>query len=50
MHQWVDTTVGDTFWTQYRTLPVAGAATTTINDTSPTGDRWNLAAVEILSS
>jgi hypothetical protein len=51
VHQWVDTGVGDTFWTQYRTLPVASAGTTaTINDTSPTGDRWNLAAVEILSS
>ena len=24
VHQWVDTAVGDTFWTQYRTLPVAG--------------------------
>ena len=41
--------VGDTYWTQRRsaTTPAAGTPVT-INDTAPTGDRWNLSLVEIL--
>jgi chitodextrinase len=40
---------GDTFWTQRQTspTPLAGA-TVTINDTVPSGDRWDLALVEVL--
>ena len=49
VHQWVDTAVGDTFWVQARSTAVANANTAVqINDTSPTNDRWNLAAVEIV--
>jgi hypothetical protein len=40
---------GDTFWTQRRNGPTPAAGTTvTINDTAPTGDRWDLALVEVL--
>jgi len=50
VHQWVDTAVGDTLWVQPRSSPTAASGTlVTINDTSPTNDRWNLASVEILS-
>jgi fibronectin type 3 domain-containing protein len=39
---------GDTFWTQRQTATTAAAgATVTINDTAPTGDRWDLALVEV---
>jgi chitodextrinase len=41
--------VGDTFWVQrLNNLSTAAGQTLTINDTSPTTDRWNLAAIEIL--
>ncbi|MBO0728095.1 MAG: fibronectin type III domain-containing protein, partial [Acidimicrobiaceae bacterium] len=50
-NQWVDTGNGDTFWVQDQNAPVAaGGSSTTINDTSPTTDRWNMAGVEILGS
>jgi hypothetical protein len=40
---------GDTFWVQRRTNPSASAGVVvTINDTAPTGDRYNLVAIEIL--
>ena len=46
----MDTTAGDTFWSQTTTAAVANAGTAvTINDTAPTADRYNLAAVEILA-
>ena len=46
--QWVDTTAGDTFWLQNRSGAVASVGTVvTINDTAPSADRWNLAAVEV---
>ena len=49
IHQVIENTVGDTFWVQARTTPTASAGTTTqISDTAPTGDRWNLVAVEIV--
>jgi fibronectin type 3 domain-containing protein len=50
VHQWVDTSVGDTFWVQ-NVVEAFGAAgsTATINDSAPTTDRWNLAAIEILA-
>ncbi|WP_169739988.1 IPT/TIG domain-containing protein [Actinospica robiniae] len=39
---------GDTYWVQYVTAPIPSAGTAvTVNDTAPTGDRWNLALVEI---
>ena len=51
VHQWIDTTMGDTFWVQSRSTPVAAAGTVaTINDTSPSTDRFNLAAIEILAA
>jgi hypothetical protein len=50
VHQWVQTAVGDTFWVQAWTAPTGAAGTTVqLNDTAPTNDRWNFAAVEILT-
>ena len=50
VHQFVDTAVGDTFWVQNRTGPVAAAGTTSqLNDTAPTTDRWNFASVEVIA-
>lgn len=41
--------VGDTLWVQRQNAATPFAATpVTLNDTAPTTDRWNLAAVEIL--
>ena len=41
--------VGDTYWVQRQGSPTASSgATVTINDTSPTGDRYNLSTVEVL--
>ncbi|WP_426592550.1 galactose oxidase-like domain-containing protein [Cellulomonas sp. McL0617] len=41
--------VGDTFWVQSRSVPGGPAGSSvTLNDTSPTTDRWNVAALEIL--
>jgi Bacterial Ig domain/Lysyl oxidase len=40
----------DTYWTQYATTPsVAAGQTMTLNDTAPTSDPWNMAAVEVLA-
>ncbi len=49
LRQYLDTNTGDTFWSQY-TGQVTGAlgSEVTLNDTAPTNDRWNMAAVEIL--
>jgi hypothetical protein len=45
------TAAGDTYWVQMRSGPTYSAGTVAaINDTSPTTDQWNLAAVEILPS
>ena len=42
-------TVGDTFWVQSQTAPGGAAGSlVTLNDTSPTTDRWNFSAIEIL--
>jgi Domain of unknown function (DUF4082)/Bacterial Ig domain/Fibronectin type III domain/Lysyl oxidase len=48
LNQYLDTKTGDTFWSQY-TGQVTGAAgsTVTLNDTAPTNDQWNMAAVEV---
>lgn len=49
VHQWVDSPVGDTFWTQCANAATAAAGTVvTLNDTAPTADRSNFAAVEII--
>jgi hypothetical protein len=50
VHEWRDTAVGDDFWVQRLTTPTAAAgAPVTMNATAPTADRWNLAAVEVLT-
>lgn len=42
--------VGDTYWVQMQNAPTASSgATVFINDTAPTGDRYNLSLVEILA-
>jgi hypothetical protein len=43
--------VGDTYWVQMQSspTPLSGTAVT-INDTAPTGDRYNLSIVEILAA
>ena len=41
-------TIGDTYWVQRTTTAVASTGTSvTINDTAPTGDRYNLSICEI---
>ena len=48
VHQWIDTTTGRTFWVQAVSGVIVNAGTSVqLNDTAPTGDRWNLSAVEI---
>jgi len=48
VHQWIDTASSRTFWVQAAAAPIAAAGTpVALNVTSPTGDRWNLAAVEL---
>lgn len=43
--------VGDTYWVQRTsaTTPAAGTAVT-LNDTAPTGDMWDLAAIEVVAA
>ena len=49
VHQWVETVLGDTFWVQAWSGSVSAAGTTVrLNDTAPTTDRWNFAAVEVV--
>jgi len=49
LQQTLETGAGDTFWTQYATAPSsASGQTMTLDDTAPTKDRWNLAAIEVL--
>ncbi|HET9642394.1 MAG TPA: galactose oxidase-like domain-containing protein, partial [Burkholderiaceae bacterium] len=49
VHQWLETTLGDTYWVQRLSDPVATAGSVvTINDTAPTTDRWNLSIVEVV--
>ena len=43
--------VGDTYWVQMQSSPILLSGTTVIiNDTAPTGDRYNLSIVEILAA
>jgi len=50
-HQWLSTPTGDTYWVQNTTTPTASAGVVVqINDTAPTTDRFNLAAVEVVAA
>jgi hypothetical protein len=45
------TSTGDTYWVQMQNSPTALSGTTvSINDTAPTGDRYNLSIVEVLAA
>jgi hypothetical protein len=49
LEQWVNAGAGDTYWTQYTSVPISPAGSAvTVTDTAPTSDRWNLAAVELI--
>ena len=49
VHQDVATGPGDTYWVQRMTAVTPTAGTTvTINDTAPTGDKFNMTIVEVL--
>jgi YVTN family beta-propeller protein len=51
LSQWVDTAPGETFWAQEQVAPAPSAgAVATLDDSSPTGDAWNMAAVEFLAA
>jgi len=48
VHQYL-TPPGDTYWVQMMNVPTPTSGTTvTLNDTSPTGDRFDLSIVEVL--
>src|SRR5262249_46252256 len=48
VHQYL-TPTGDTYWVQMQNAPTPTSGTTVkINDTAPTGDRYNLSICEIL--
>ncbi len=50
VHQYLSP-VGDTYWVQMENAPTMLSGTTVvINDTAPTGDRYNLAICEILAA
>ncbi len=50
VQQFLDTSSGDTYWSQATSAPSTGAGQTlTLNDTSPTKDHWNLAGIEVLA-
>lgn len=51
LDQLLSTQTGDTFWSQYTNAATGPAGSTvTVADTAPTGDHWNLAAVELVGS
>jgi Bacterial Ig domain/Lysyl oxidase len=49
LHQWTDTSTGDTYWMQATASTIDNPSNTavTLNDTFPTEDRWNFSAVEV---
>jgi len=48
VHQYL-ATIGDTYWVQRQTSTTPASGTVvTINDTAPTGDRYNLSICEVL--
>jgi beta-glucanase (GH16 family) len=49
LDQYLASGVGDTYWVQYASGQSQPAGTrVTLNDTAPTSDRWDLAAIEIV--
>jgi Domain of unknown function (DUF4082)/Fibronectin type III domain len=49
LHQYLDTKSADTYWSQYTAQATGPAGSVvTLNDTAPTADQWNMAAVEIV--
>ena len=51
MHEWGDAASTSTYWVQNYVGPVSNAGTLVqLNDTAPTNDRWNFAAVEIVAA
>jgi hypothetical protein len=49
VHQRVDTAVGDTYWVQSTSTPSTVSGLVDIHDTSPTTDRWDYVAVDIVA-
>jgi len=50
VHQYL-APVGDTYWVQIHSGPILLSGTSvTINDTAPTGDRYNLSVVEVIAA
>jgi concanavalin A-like lectin/glucanase superfamily protein/Big-like domain-containing protein/PASTA domain-containing protein len=50
VHEFVDTAVGDTFWVQSTASAVSATGmNVTMSTTSPAGDQWNFAAVEVMA-
>jgi Bacterial Ig domain/Lysyl oxidase len=50
LDQWVNTAVGDDYWSQYTNTPTGAAGSViTVNDTAPTTDSWNMVAIELLN-
>jgi hypothetical protein len=50
VHQWLDTQSGDTYWVQSTATPSTANGVVDIHDSSPTSDRWNYAAVEVVAT
>jgi hypothetical protein len=51
LHQWVDTATGTTFWVQNTSVQSGPAGSLVmLDDTAPTGDRWDFAAVEVIGA
>jgi len=50
LHEFVDSAVGDDFWTQKITGPTGVPGATTVGTSAPSADRWNLAAIELVPS
>ena len=48
LNQWLDTGTGDTYWSQYTNTPAVTGTQVTMADTSPTADRSNFVAVEMI--
>jgi hypothetical protein len=48
VHQFLDSNLRATYWVQRRTTTAGAGSIVPINDTSPNGNRWNLAVVEII--
>jgi hypothetical protein len=50
LDQFVNTSSGDTFWSQYTNQPTGAAGSVVVaTDTAPTNDQWNMVAVELIN-